>query len=67
MDSSRYKSKEDLEAKIDWEGGLTEVIFDYGIHATELPVDTPAEVVRAWEAVEACRDALRTIYGWLYS
>lgn len=61
----RYESKDDLAAKIDWEGGLAEAITGYGIKFTDLPEDTPWPIVQAWQRIEDSTKDLDLIYNWL--
>lgn len=65
--SSRYESKQDLAAKIDWEGGVTEAINGYGISHETLPDDTPIDIFNAWVRVEAIAADVDKIYEWLDS
>jgi hypothetical protein len=62
----KYETKEDLAAKVDWEGGLAETIFGYGISADELPENTPPRIVRCWTAVEQVSGDLNEIDNWLF-
>lgn len=59
-------TKEELAAKIDWEGGVESAI-NYGIKVTDLPEDTPARVVHAWAILQAAREDLDLINAWLWS
>ncbi len=49
--SDRFGSREDLAAKIEWEGGLMEAL-DYGIK-TEMMPEGDAELAEAWAKLEA--------------
>lgn len=63
---SRFASTEDLAAKIEWEGGITEAILDYGIKSEDLPEGTPDEVVKAWQLIETdTAQAVKVISDWL--
>lgn len=62
---STYESIADLYDKVDWEGGLTSAVFDYGILAEDLPEDTPEKIWRAWEALQSQADNVRAIESWL--
>lgn len=64
--TSRYESREDLAAKVDDEGGVSEAINGYGIGSDDLPEDTPADIVAAWRRVESTYDEIRCIENWLY-
>ena len=44
---SKYASSGELAAKADWEGGLDEMIFGYGLELKDLPDDMPAHIVNA--------------------
>ncbi len=60
-------SKEDLAAKIDWEGGLAESIFGYGMKSSELPDNAPAAVKQAWKQLEEVRPQADLINKWLWN
>lgn len=62
--SDRFESREDLYAKVSWEGGVMESV-NYGIRHHQLPWDTPREVVEAWERVEDIGDDIDLINYWL--
>lgn len=62
-----YESREDLFVKVDYEGGVAESIFGYGIYAEDLPEETPARIVQCWTAVEQVADELHEIQNWLYA
>ena len=49
--SNRFGSREDLAAKIEWEGGILEAV-DYGIKAADMP-EGDAELAEAWGKLEA--------------
>lgn len=49
--SDRFEDREDLAAKIEWEGGLMEAL-DYGIK-TEMMPEGDAELTEAWAKLEA--------------
>jgi hypothetical protein len=65
--SSRYESKAELAAKVDWEGGVTEAINGYGLGHETLPDDTPIDVFNAWVRIEATAGDVAKIYEWLES
>ncbi len=46
MSTDRFTSREDLAAKIEWEGGILEAV-DYGI-TTEMMPEGDAELTEAW-------------------
>lgn len=62
---SRYESAADLYDKVSWEGGLLEAIFEYGIHAEDLPTGTPDDIVLLWEKLAALECDVRYVEGWL--
>ena len=64
--STRYESKEDLVAKVEWEGGVEAAINGYGIHSDELPERTPPDIVGAWKRVELAGADINAIENWLY-
>jgi len=49
--TDRFESREDLAAKIEWEGGLMEAL-DYGI-TTEMMPEGDTELTEAWSKLEA--------------
>ena len=55
--SDRFKSREALAGKIEWEGGLTEAL-DYGIKVTDMP-EGDEELIAAWAALDEAWAALR--------
>ena len=50
---SKY-TMQDLAAKVDWEGGVAESIFGYGISAK----DVPEEIREDWALVEAVKSTI---------
>lgn len=58
-------TREDLAAKVDWEGGVAEAITGYGISSRTLPEDAPGEIVRAWRRVEESSKDIAAIQKWL--
>jgi hypothetical protein len=61
----KYESVADLYDKVDWEGGLTEALFGYGIAAEDLPDGTPGDIVAAWATLEDLSGTIRGIEAWL--
>ena len=60
-------TKEELDDKIDWEGGIAETITGYGLSPGNLPEDAPPEVKAAWERLYTqARDDIEIIEKWLY-
>ena len=49
--SDRFKSRDDLAGKIEWEGGVIESL-DYGI-TTDMMPEGDAELTEAWGKLEA--------------
>ena len=49
--ADRFPDRENLAAKIEWEGGLMEAL-DYGI-TTEMMPEGDAELAEAWTKLEA--------------
>jgi hypothetical protein len=62
-----FDSRDELQGKVEWEGGVSEAIFSYGLTADDLPPGTPWEVVKAWRMLEAAREAEEIISVWLYA
>ena len=59
-------TREELAAKVDWEGGVHEAIACYGLSPELLPEDTPAEVRDAWTIIYHSGDDADVIADWLY-
>jgi hypothetical protein len=59
-----YESRADLAAKIDWEGGVEESI-SYGIRAEHFPVDTPKEILDAWNRLVESYQDVDLVSEWL--
>lgn len=60
-------NREALAAKVEYEGGIVEAIFGYGLRSKDLPPDAPPDVHAAWRRIEESdleRD-LDTIELWL--
>jgi hypothetical protein len=64
--SERYGNKQDLAAKVDWEGGLTEAI-EYGIRTGDLPAGTPQAIIDAWKRLEDSYVDVGRVNEWLHS
>jgi hypothetical protein len=56
---SRYENRQELANKIDWEGGIHEMLFGYGLSRGDLPQDDD-ELLVAFEYVE---ELLATLDG----
>lgn len=63
---SKYPSREDLAEKADWEGGILELVFGYGMSQEELPDNTPGPVRDAFTRLFDIKSDVRTIQDWLY-
>jgi hypothetical protein len=63
--AERY-TKEDLAAKVDWEGGVAEAITGYGISPDALPEDAPSHIKANWKVVYESGRAIQLINEWLY-
>jgi hypothetical protein len=63
--SSKYESSQDLAYKVQWEGGFTAFVFDYGISEAELPDDLPADVREAAIRVISVRTAANKVEDYL--
>lgn len=61
----KYNSVFDLASKADWEGGIEELMFGYGIDVSELPDGTPADIVYDFELCLSTEPALARIRTWL--
>lgn len=70
------QDKQDLAAKIDWEGGIFDTINGYGltvetacsytVHTSEdAPKPMPKEVEEAWNRIRAVEKDARIISEWL--
>jgi hypothetical protein len=53
---SRYVTRADVAAKVEWEGGVTEAL-DYGLKVADMPAGDK-ELQQAWAAAEAAFGAL---------
>ena len=58
-------TKEDLAAKVEWEGGVFEAITGYGIGLDDLPEDAPTFVRANWKLVVDAGYAVGRIENWL--
>ena len=56
-------SKEDLASKIDWEGGLGEVIFNYAGPDFLEEYDVSVEACIAWRNAFFAMEALKLVLG----
>jgi hypothetical protein len=61
----RFENACEVQEKADWEGGLVELIVDYGTTADELPLSFPQEVVDAWNRVAAIQVDVDFITAYL--
>jgi len=59
-------TREDLAAKADWEGGLCEAIFGYGLKSSDLPKNAPSEIKQAFRALEAVKPQVDLLNKWLF-
>lgn len=59
-------TREELNEKVDWEGGIAEAIIGYGLTADDLPADAYGPVIEAWKRLQSqgARD-IRLIGDWL--
>lgn len=57
---SRYASRQELANKIDYEGGLCEAAFGYGIDADDMP-EGDTELFEAWKRLDACRPVIDAV------
>lgn len=60
-------NREELAAKVDWEGGLADAIFGYGIKSDDLPHNAPKAIKQAWRDLEAVKPQLDLVSKWLFS
>lgn len=61
---SKFDNKQDLAAKIEWEGGVFDAAL-YGIRSTDLPEGTPQNIIDAWQHLEAVIVQEEMIINWL--
>ena len=54
---SRYENREDVAAKVAWEGGM-EGVLDYGLSSHHLPEDD-GELIAAWDEMVDCWNEYR--------
>ena len=64
--TDRYESVRSLAEKVEWEGGVTEAITEYGIFPDALPEGTPQSIIHAWTEVYESRGYVDEIATWLY-
>ena len=55
---TKYESMQELANKADWEGGIDELIFGYGLTLDELPDDASDEVRQLVGKLLGVKDAL---------
>lgn len=53
-----FKTRADVAAKVDWEGGITDAL-DYGLKVDDMP-EGDEELRHAWAALEAAYATVRT-------
>jgi hypothetical protein len=58
-------SREEVAEKVDWEGGVSEAITDYGLSVDILPADTPPTIVEAWKRIKDTDNDVMRISHWL--
>lgn len=58
-------TKEELAAKVEWEGGVIEAITNYGLDTADLPDDVPAQIAEAWYRVQMIAADEYLIQEWL--
>lgn len=51
---SSYESREELADKIDYEGGIYDMLFGYGLHRDDLPNDPV--LLDAWDSLAELKD-----------
>lgn len=60
-------NREELAAKVDWEGGVLEAITGYGLSVDRLPEDVPLVIREAWQRVYDIAADACLIEDWLES
>lgn len=60
-----YNTESELNAKIEWEGGLIAAVFGYGISADDLPRHTPETIRAAWGRLDEAQSDVDLIEKWL--
>lgn len=61
-------TREELAAKVDWEGGVAETLTGYGLASGMLPEDAPQTVKSAWERLYTQgREDIEVIEEWLWA
>lgn len=58
-------TKQSLANAIDWEGGIIDLVIDYGLDIDELPDDTPEYVIEAFLNIKKIDQDIETINEWL--
>jgi hypothetical protein len=64
IEEKERMTKAELAARIDWEGGVMEAV-EYGVKVGDLPVNTPEEVLDAWQQLQEAVPCFDVIYRWL--
>lgn len=59
-----FMTKEELVHKVEWEGGVMEAV-EYGITVSQLPPDTPEDILDAWAQLEEAQLCVSAVYRWL--
>lgn len=62
---SSYESVYDLACKCDWEGGITGMLYGYGLAVDDLPAGTPTAIVDDVRVALGAAPAIRRIGAWL--
>ena len=57
--SDRFESRDDLAAKIEWEGGILEAL-DYGIKIADMP-EGDTELIEAWTKLQRSFETTRAL------
>jgi hypothetical protein len=58
-------TRDELAAKVDYEGGVAEAIAGYGMSLAWLPDDTPDYIRAAWKRVYDIQPDVEVIEEWL--
>lgn len=53
---SRYENRQELANKIDWEGGIFDMLFGYGLRAEDLP-EGDVELAQRFAHIETLKGA----------
>lgn len=51
-----YRTLEDVAGKVEWEGGLFDAAYGYGLHHDDIDPNALPELYEAWKAMDHAHD-----------